>query len=218
MNIILLGPPGAGKGTQAHRLEQVLHLCTISSGDIFRAIGRQNTPLAREVRSYLDRGDYVPDQLTIELVLARLAQTDAQSGFILDGFPRTGAQAEALDRALEQTGSKVDLALYITAPTEVLMDRIMGRIVCPQCSAIYNLASRPPRVPGVCDVCGHGLERRTDEDPNVVRTRLEAYLNQTQPVVAYYRNRGCLVEIDGSQPMGVVEDQVDAALAVRGAR
>lgn len=215
MNIILLGPPGAGKGTQGERLGCELGYPHIASGDIFRAIRREDTPLAREVRGYMDRGEYVPDALTIELILARLRQPDASNGFILDGFPRTRAQAQALDRSLEASGQRVDVALWITAPNEILTYRLVGRIVCPRCHAIYNTESKPPRHAMTCDVCGHELERRTDEEVDVIRARLDTFTRQTQPLVEYYRGQGCLVEVDGSQPMEDVAAAVDAAVQTR---
>jgi adenylate kinase len=219
LNIILLGPPGAGKGTQAKRLSAHLQLPHIASGDLFRAIRRENTPLARQVEGFMDRGQYVPDQLTIELVLARLQKPDASGGFLLDGFPRTKAQAEALDRWLAEKGQKVDVALYITAPTDLLVRRIAGRLICPRCGAIYNLETNPPKNDLICDVCGYQpVERRTDEDPEVARVRLETYKQQTKPLVEHYREQGSLVEIDGSQSMDAVEAQVDSAVGLRGVR
>jgi adenylate kinase len=216
MNIIVLGPPGVGKGTQAKRLERELGLTHVASGDIFRAIRRQDTPLAHEVKAFLDSGAYVPDSLTIQLVLERLAQPDIRRGFVLDGFPRTIPQAEALDRALTEQRRHIDLVLHIAAPLEVLQQRLKGRIVCPQCHAIYNLQSNPPKREMVCDVCGHELERRTDESPDVVRKRLEVYGQETKPLVDYYARRGLVREIDGAQSIRGVEAAVDKALSVRG--
>jgi adenylate kinase len=218
MDIVLLGPPGAGKGTQANRLETVTKTPHISSGDIFRAIRRESTPLAKEVRSYMDRGEYVPDDLTIELVLKRINEQDAKKGFLLDGFPRTLPQAGALDGALAEEGRKVDVALLVTAPRDVLLDRIQGRLVCPQCHAIYNAATKPPKDDMLCDVCGHPVEKRTDETADAVRVRLDTYMHQTQPLIDYYRNKGVLVEIDGSRPEDQVELAVDSALGLRGVR
>lgn len=212
MNIVLLGPPGAGKGTQAERLKHKLATPHIASGDLFRVILRDKSPLAQQVRQYMDRGEYVPDQLTIEAVLHRLEERDAQNGFILDGFPRTLPQAAALDAALTKEGKKVDVALYITAPHDLLVARVAGRMICPQCNTIYNSVTKPPQFDLRCDNDNHSLERRSDEDPEVFRTRLENYDRQTQPLVEYYRRCGVLRQIDGSLPMAQVDAAVDAAL------
>lgn len=209
MNIILIGAPGAGKGTQARRLSALLGVPHIASGDLFRDIARLDTAEAREVRECMERGEYVPDDLTIDIVFARLRQPDARRGFILDGFPRTERQAEALDHKLTSHERGVDVALNIRADPDVLLSRIAGRLVCPNCKAIYNISSNPPRVDGICDVCGHRLERRADEASNVVATRLETYEKQTRPVIAYYRQRGTLREIDGTRPIGIVDAEID---------
>lgn len=214
MNVILLGPPGTGKGTQAKRLERVLNVPHIASGDILRLIRVQDTPLGLKVREHMDRGDYVPDDLTIELVLARLCQPDAAQGFLLDGFPRTARQAEALDVALTGKGQKVDKALYITAPTDLLVKRVTGRLVCPLGHAIYNEVTKPPKFDMQCDICGRALERRSDEAPEVVRRRLETYAQQTMPVVEHYKSGGNLLEVDGSRSIDEVEAQVDRGLGV----
>ncbi len=214
MNVILIGPPGAGKGTQAKRLEKQLGLPTIASGDIFRAMQQGDTPLALQVHEYMDRGEYVPDELTIEVVLKRLSQPDARTGFLLDGFPRTEPQAEALDHAMANEGRSVDLALYITAPFDILAERLQDRIICPQCHSIYNLKTKPPSHDMICDVCGHLLERRNDEHVDVIPTRLRTYMEQTEPVTEYYRQRGVLEEIDGARPLQDVDTDVNRALDV----
>lgn len=197
-------------------MRRVLGLPHIASGDLFRDVRRQDTPLAREVRGFMDRGDYVPDYVTNKLVLDRLSQSDAHDGFILDGYPRTLAQAEALDLALARTNRRVERALYITVPTATLIERVQDRIVCPQCHAIYNEKTNPPMLDMVCDSCTHGLVRRSDESPDVVRHRLETYARQTEPVVAYYETRGVLTRIDGSLDLQEVETAVDGALGLRG--
>ena len=216
MNLIVFGPPGAGKGTQAKRLETILRVPHVASGDIFRDIRKLDTPLAREVRSYMDAGNYVPDELTIRLVLARLNKPDALTGFILDGFPRTEPQAEALDRDLKSEGRGLDLALYINVPGTIITQRLQGRIICPQCHAIYNVVTHPPKLDLTCDVCGHTLEKRTDETPEVIGTRLEIYEQQTAPLVHYYKERGILREVDGTGTVREVEAGVDQALGLRG--
>ncbi len=207
-NIVLLGPPGAGKGTQGQRLAEKLDEPHIASGDIFRQLRGQDTPLAQKVKGYMERGEYVPDDLTIRVVLERLSQPDARQGFILDGFPRTEPQAQALDNS----GRSVDVALYINAPVDVLVERISRRYTCPKCHAIYEASRRSPKKEMTCDVCGAPLERRADDAPEVVRPRLQTYLDKTRPLVDYYERLGTLVEIDGAQTIEVVEREVDRAL------
>lgn len=214
MNIVLLGPPGAGKGTQAGRLRQILHVPHIASGDLFRSLRRGDSPAARQAQEYMDRGEYVPDQLTIEVVLDRLTAPDARAGFILDGFPRTIPQASALDHALAERGERVDVALYITAPEEVLIGRVSGRLICPQCNTVYNAVTKPPRFDTRCDNDNHPLERRTDEEPHVVRRRLQAYLEQTLPLIEHYRRQGILREVDGTLPVEEVNREVNEAVGL----
>lgn len=215
MNIVLLGPPGAGKGTQGARIADRLAVPHISTGDLFRAMRRDNTALAVQIRSYMDRGMYVPDEITVQMVENRLMKEDARRGWILDGFPRTHAQAIALQDMLQRRRSRVDIAFHISAPTGVLLDRLAGRLVCSGCTAIYHVISKPPRREMVCDQCGDALQRRSDEDPEIVRQRLAVYAAQTEPIIDFYRAIGCLVEINGSLPLEVVERQVDEAVLSR---
>jgi adenylate kinase len=212
MQIVVMGPPGAGKGTQSKRLESELSLTIVASGDIFRAIRLEDTPVAAEVRAIMDRGEYVSDELTIEVVLHRLSQPDVESGFLLDGFPRTTVQAHALDEWLGKKERSIDLALEITAPTAQLIARILGRIICSNCHAVYNSETRRPRSDMICDVCGHHLERRRDEEPDILRSRLEAHRLQTEKVVTYYQEKGVLVRIDGTTSVEDVSAQVDRAV------
>lgn len=212
MDIVLLGPPGAGKGTQAERLESLLKMPHIATGDIFRALSIEDSPLAEQVRAYMERGEYVPDDITIRVVCAQLDRPDVRDGFILDGFPRTAKQAEALDGALAARGRQVDAAVLITAPVELLVQRISGRLQCPNCGAVYNTLTNPPAREMVCDVCGYPLIRRKDEAPEVVRARIAAYNEQTRPVIEYYRAQGKLREVDGALTIDEVNRQVDAVV------
>jgi adenylate kinase len=215
VNIILLGPPGAGKGTQARFLRIKLGIPHIGSGDTLRAMVRRDTPLAAELRSYIDRGEFVPDDLMNDVMLSRLSEPDAAHGFILDGFPRTLAQARALDPALAASGHGVDMAIVIQAPDDLIVRRLAGRVICPACDAVYNLQTRAPLRDMVCDVCGTTLQYRSDETPDVVRTRLEVYGRETQPLVDYYQAAHCLVEIDGSRDTVEVQAALSAAVAQR---
>ncbi len=212
MDIVLLGPPGVGKGTQAERLEKLLKVPHIATGDIFRRLSNEDSALAGEVRTFMERGEYVPDDLTIKVFCAEFGRPEVRDGFVLDGFPRTTRQATVLDEALAAQGRKVDRALYITAPAAVLAARISGRIQCPECSAVYNTVTNPPRLSMVCDECGHALIRRADEEPDVVRARIDTYIRETEPVIAFYREAGILSEVDGSLPISEVEGKIDTAL------
>ncbi len=206
--IILLGAPGAGKGTQATLLVEKLGLVHVSSGDLFREhIGKQ-TELGKQVQSYIERGELVPDTLTIQMVIERLAQPDCGRGAILDGFPRTLEQAQALDQALAAQGNMVSLVLYIFVPPEMLLRRLSGRWTCKQCKAVYHEVYSPPSVAGVCDACGGELYQRPDDMPETQKNRIDVYMRQTQPLIEYYRQAGVLVEIDGQ---GTIE-QVQGAL------
>jgi len=190
----------------------------IATGDLFRSLAAEDNGLGREVRAYMNKGEYVPDDVTIRVGLDRLRAPDTENGCLLDGFPRTVAQATALTSALGRLGQRVDLALYITAPEELLVRRLSGRIVCHHCNAIYNNATRPPQQDMSCDACGHELERREDERAEVVRTRLRTHEERTSPVAEYYRERGTLVEIHGARTIEVVEQEVDGAVGLRGVR
>jgi adenylate kinase len=198
MYLVLLGPPGAGKGTQAERLEEELHLPHVSSGELFRENMKNETELGLLAKGYIDRGDLVPDDVTIAMIRARLQRPDCEQGAILDGFPRTQAQAEALDRMLAEMERGLDGVLYIAVPDEVLVRRLSGRWLCSQCQTPYHTAFSPPTKEGICDACGGELYQREDDKPETVRARLEVYRRQTAPLIDYYRQAGLLVEVDGA--------------------
>ncbi len=203
--VVMLGPPGSGKGTQAKRLVDVLGIPHVSSGDLFRHHLSEGTELGRMAHGYMERGELVPDRVTVEMVIERITQPDCDEGVILDGFPRTLTQAEALDEALREQGMAVTLAPLIHVSDEEVIRRITARRVCRDCGAVYNLVFEPPQEEGVCDVCGGDLYRREDDDPETVRHRLYTYYKETSPVIGYYFAQGLLVEIDGQQPTADVE-------------
>ena len=204
MDVILLGPPGAGKGTQAQVIEQQLGVVHVSSGDLFRAALRQGTELGMLAKAYMDRGELVPDELVIRMIMERIGQPDCADGVLFDGFPRTKEQAEALDQALAARGRKIDRTLYLSVPDEILLRRIAGRQTCKTCGGIHNLYYFPPRRMGVCDTCGGKLYQRSDDSMETARRRLEVYFAQTLPLIAYYRDQDVLAEIDGKQEIGLV--------------
>jgi adenylate kinase len=208
LNLILMGPPGAGKGTQASRLAQRLQVPAISTGDMLREEIRGGSALGREVRAYMDRGALVPDQLIIAIIEGRLQREDCSRGFILDGFPRTVAQAEALDRALQQLGWSLHRVGSLTVPTDEVVKRLSGRRTCRECSTPYHVLLDPPSKHDTCDSCGGTLQQRDDDHEHVIAKRLEVYARDTAPLLDYYRNRGLLAEIDGRGK----HDEVLAAL------
>lgn len=211
----MLGAPGAGKGTQAARLAEAFGLVHISTGDIFRANLSQGTPLGRKAQEYMDRGDLVPDDVTVAMVKDRLGAADVARGFILDGFPRTLPQAEALDRVLAERDSRVDCAVYLKVPDAVLVDRLTGRRVCPSCGANYHARSHPPKREGVCDVCGAALTVRPDDREATVKKRLAVFHQSTAPLIDYYRDRGALLKADGEGSVDAVTGFVVSALKQR---
>lgn len=206
--VILMGPPGAGKGTQAKRLAERLGVPHVASGDIFRWHVRQDTELGRLAKPYMDRGELVPDDVTIAMVIDRLRQPDCAHGVLLDGFPRTVPQAQALDERLAEFGWCVGVVPFIRVSEEVLIRRLAGRWICRKCGAVYHSEFRPPAKPGVCDLCGAALYQREDDKPETAKRRLQVYFERTLPVLAYYERQGLLVEIDGEQSI----DDVHRAL------
>lgn len=199
MKIILLGPPGAGKGTQAKSISKEYNIPHISTGDIFRKNISGKTPLGLEAKGYMDSGKLVPDELTINLVKDRLTHEDCKNGFMLDGFPRTVKQAEALDAFLKERNIDIDAALLIDAPKDLIIERMTGRRVCSKCGETYHVTNIPPKVEDVCDLCGSALIQRKDDNLETVIERLEVYDKQTQPLVEYYKGRGKLMSVDGSK-------------------
>jgi adenylate kinase len=213
MRIILLGPPGAGKGTQAKRLVDRYGLPWISTGDIFRDQIAKGTPLGLQAKEFVDRGEYVPDEITTTMVLERLEEPDAHEGFILDGFPRTVPQAQSLERALAAGGKPLDAVLNFKISDQVAVKRLTARLVCPNCKRSYNREFKPPRVDGVCDVCGHDLRSRSDDDEATIMRRLEVYHRETKPLVLYFWERGLLRDIDSEAPEEVIADRTVEAVA-----
>ena len=211
--VVLLGAPGAGKGTQAQILAERLGLAHVATGDLFRAAVRDGTPLGLTAKGYMDRGELVPDSVTIDMLFERLAKPDAAKGILLDGFPRNIAQAEVLDKALAERAGKVDVAPYIEVPEADLVARLGGRWICRAQGHPYHEQSKRPLVPGVCDVDGSELYQRTDDQPATVQARLRQQLGALDQVVGHYRERGVLATVDGSQPIDRVTDGLLAAIA-----
>jgi len=213
LNVVLLGAPGAGKGTQAERIVADFGLPHISTGDMLRAAVAAGTPMGREAAKYMEAGALVPDEVVVGVVKERLAQPDAREGFLLDGFPRTVAQAEALDALLAAEGRAITHVVLIEVPDEELVQRIAGRRSCGRCGKLYNVTFDPPKVEGVCDVCGGELVQRADDNEETVRRRLAVYHEQTAPLVDYYRRRGVLHSVfGGGKTPDEVYGQVRAAL------
>lgn len=204
MNIILLGPPGAGKGTQAKMLVNEFGIPHISTGDMFRAAIKQGTEVGLKAKAIMDAGQLVPDEITIDLVQERLGQEDCAAGFLLDGFPRTVPQAKALDWILKELGCSVDAAVNIDVANEAIITRMAGRRVCRQCGASYHLEFNPPKEAGKCDLCGGELYQRSDDSEETVRNRLKVYTEQTEPLLAYYEKQGVVLNINGNQEMARV--------------
>jgi adenylate kinase len=212
MNIVFLGPPGAGKGTQAKILIERYGIPQISTGDMLREHRAKGTELGKKAQEYMDRGQLVPDEIILGMVKERLSQPDCQKGFILDGFPRTVAQAEALDKLLSEMGKKLDFALALIVPDELLVERLTGRRTCKNCGMMYHIKYKPPKVEGKCDVCGGELYQRPDDNEETVRNRLKVYHEQTAPLIEYYKNKGILREIDGSKSIEEITQQIISIL------
>lgn len=215
MHIILLGPQGSGKGTQADILVKRYGIPHIATGDILRAAMKDGTPLGRQAKAYVDRGELVPDEIMIGIVRERVAQPDCEPGFILDGFPRTIPQADAFGEVLRQHGVSLEAVVLLDVPRDVLLERMAGRRVCRNCGATYHVTWSPPRQPGVCDICGGVLYQRADDNPEAIRTRLEAYDRQTKPLVDYYGERNLLASVDGLGSPEEVAGRIEAAVTAK---
>lgn len=214
MKIIMLGAPGAGKGTQAKQIADKYAIPHISTGDIFRANLKAGTELGKKAKEYMDQGLLVPDELTCDLVMDRISQDDCKNGFVLDGFPRTIPQAEALDAALSKINEKMDYAIDVDVPDENIVNRMSGRRACLNCGATYHIVSIPTKVEGICDRCGSQVVLRDDDQPETVKKRLDVYHEQTQPLIDYYKEQNILKTVDGTQPM---EDVFAAIVEILGA-
>lgn len=212
MNVVILGAPGAGKGTQADILCQQMNLVHIASGDLFRQALEQKTELGLLAKSYMEAGKLVPDEITIKMILQRVSQPDCASGCLFDGFPRTLEQAKALDKAFAEQGKRIDKVIYIKVPDEELVKRLSGRWICRNCQTPYHMISSPPKVPGRCDKCGGELYQRPDDAEETVRERLKVFSTQTMPIIDYYRKQNKLIEVDGNLGIQEVAEQVIAAL------
>ncbi|MEE8346727.1 MAG: adenylate kinase [Dehalococcoidia bacterium] len=212
MYLILLGLPGAGKGTQGALIAPEARIAHITTGELFRENIRKQTKLGREAQPFVEKGQLVPDELTVGMLLDRISQPDSGEGFVLDGFPRNVDQARALDKALAAKGKVIDKALYIRVSTDELIRRLSGRWNCRQCGAVYHEQSRPPKVSGACDRCDGRLYQREDDRPEIVRTRLEVNVKQMEPLLEYYRSDGKLTEVDGEQVVDAVKNGLLAAM------
>ncbi|MFG6368844.1 MAG: adenylate kinase [Lachnospiraceae bacterium] len=208
MKIIMLGAPGAGKGTQAKMIAEKFAIPHISTGDIFRANIKNGTELGMEAKKYMDQGLLVPDELTVKILLDRVAKDDCQNGYVLDGFPRTIPQAEVLDKALTELGDKIDYAINVDVPDENIINRMSGRRACVNCGATYHIVHIPSKQEGICDACGSELILRDDDKPETVQNRLDVYHKQTQPLIDFYEAKGVLKSVDGTVDMKEVFEAI----------
>ena len=212
MNLILLGPPGAGKGTQATRIVEKYKVPHISTGDIFRENIKNNTPLGQKAQEYMDKGELVPDQLVVDIALDRLGKDDCKNGFLLDGFPRTVFQADALDKFLKDKGKGIDLVINIEVEDKMLIERLDARRVCPTCAATYNVIGMPPKKEGICDKCNDTLIQRKDDKKETVGNRIKVYHEQTSPLIDYYKEKGLIKDFDGMIGADALFDEIVKAI------
>lgn len=213
MKIIMLGAPGAGKGTQAKMIAEKYEIPHVSTGDIFRANIKNGTQLGMEAKQYMDQGLLVPDELTVKILLDRVVKEDCKNGYVLDGFPRTIPQAEVLDKALSQLGDKIDYAINVDVPDENIVRRMGGRRACLSCGATYHIEHVPPKTEGICDSCGQELVLRDDDKPETVQNRLNVYHEQTQPLIEFYSKKGVLQTVDGTLDMNDVFEAIVTVLS-----
>ena len=212
MNLILLGPPGAGKGTQATRIVEKYKVPHISTGDIFRENIKNNTPLGQKAQEYMNKGELVPDQLVVDIALYRLGKDDCKNGFLLDGFPRTVFQADALDKFLKDKGKGIDLVINIEVEDKMLIERLDARRVCPTCAATYNVIGMPPKKEGICDKCNDTLIQRKDDKKETVGNRIKVYHEQTSPLIDYYKEKGLIKDFDGMIGADALFDEIVKAI------
>jgi adenylate kinase len=212
MQIALFGPPGAGKGTQAKFISEEFNIPHISTGDILRENVREGTPLGKKAKAYMDKGELVPDNILIDIIKDRLQKPDTRKGFLLDGYPRTLKQAEALDRILDDINKNLDAVVNVDVSASELVRRLSGRRTCRSCGATYHIKSKPPKVPGVCDQCGGELYQRADDAEAAIKNRIEVYKKQTQPLIDYYKKKGLLIDIDGEREIDEVRSDIMKAL------
>lgn len=212
MKIIMLGAPGAGKGTQAKKIAEKYHIPHISTGDIFRANIKGGTELGMKAKAFMDQGQLVPDEITIGMLMDRIKEDDCANGYVLDGFPRTIPQAESLTKALADMGDKIDYAVNVDVPDESIVTRMSGRRACLKCGATYHIKYNAPKKEGICDTCGEALVLRDDDKPETVQKRLAVYHEQTQPLIDYYKKEGCLAEVDGTKNLEEVFQDIVAIL------
>lgn len=212
MRLVLLGPPGAGKGTQASAIVDKYNIPHISTGDIFRANIKEGTDLGKEAKAYMDKGLLVPDELVVSIVKDRLTKDDCKEGFLLDGFPRTVNQAQALDSELHKMDTKLDRVININASAEILIERAVGRRICKECGATYHIKFNPPKVAGICDIDGGVLYQRDDDNVETVSTRINVYMEQTEPLIAYYKEQNLLLDVDGTKSIDAIFETISKEL------